>query len=160
MKRTRFDDDICPVARTTDLMGDSWTPLILREFLAGPRRFEQLQERLGVSRATLSQRLDRLVTDGLLAKREYQPNPPRFEYLLTEKGIAFWSVLAAMWAFGDRWLFGESGAPLVLKDRETGRIVRSIVVDSQTREPIDVRTMRLGRPSKSVTEVPLAEREP
>ena len=125
-------------------MGDSWTPIILREFLAGPRRFEQLQERLGVSRATLSQRLERLVAEGFLERIEYQPHPPRFEYSLTEKGNAFWGVLAAMWAFGDQWLFGDSGASIVLKDRETGRVVHPIVVDAGTNVAIDVRKVRLG----------------
>lgn len=145
MKRSGMSHDVCPIARTTDLMGDSWTPLLLREFLVGSRRFEQLQVRLGVSRATLSQRLDRLVAEGFLDKREYQPNPPRFEYDLTEKGRAFWSVLAAMWAFGEDWLFDEAGAKIALKDRETGRVVRPVVVDAETGVPIDVRTVRMGR---------------
>lgn len=145
MRRTRFADDVCPIARTTDLMGDWWTPLVIREFLVGPRRFDQLQERLGVSRATLSQRLDRLVAEDLLSTRQYQDNPPRHEYVLTERGIAFWSVLAAMWQFGEDWLFGEAGPKVALKDRETGRRVRLKVVDADTGEPLDVRLVRMGR---------------
>jgi DNA-binding HxlR family transcriptional regulator len=144
--------DVCPIARTTNLMGDSWTPLLLREFLVGSRRFEQLQERLGVSRATLSQRLDRLVAEGFLEKREYQPHPPRFEYDLTEKGRAFWSVLAAMWAFGEDWLFDEAGAKIALKDRGTGRVVRPVVVDAETGVAIDVRSLRVGRRSAVETD--------
>jgi DNA-binding HxlR family transcriptional regulator len=126
-------------------MGDWWTPLVMREFLVGPRRFDQLQERLGVSRATLSQRLDKLVAEGLLAPVQYQDNPPRHEYTLTDRGNAFWSVLAAMWAFGEEFLFGEAGPQVALKDRETGRPVRIAVVDADTGMPIDPRTIRMGR---------------
>ncbi len=147
MKRSSFADNVCPIARTTDLMGDWWTPLVMREFLVGPRRFDQLQERLGVSRATLSQRLDKLVAEQMLATREYQDNPPRHEYFLTERGIAFWNVLAAMWAFGEEWLFGDEGPKVALKDRTTGQRVRVKVVNADTGEPLDVGTLRMGRAS-------------
>ena len=66
MKRTRFDQAPCPIARTTDLIGDWWTPVVMREAFFGCRRFDQFQARLGVSRATLTQRLERLVEEGLL----------------------------------------------------------------------------------------------
>jgi DNA-binding HxlR family transcriptional regulator len=145
VKRTRFDDSICPIARTTDLMGDWWTPVIMRDFLVGPRRFDQLQARLQVSRATLTQRLERLVAEGLLDKREYQSNPVRYEYFLTEKGKAFWAVLAAMWSFGEDWLFGEAGPTVALKERETGRRVKVAVVDAETGLPLDLTAVRMGR---------------
>jgi DNA-binding HxlR family transcriptional regulator len=145
MKRTRFDDHVCPIARTTDLMGDWWTPIVMREFLAGPRRFDALQERLGVSRATLAQRLDRLVAEGMLERRQYNERPPRHEYLLTDKGLAFWDVLAVMWRFGEDWLFGEAGSSVALKERETGRVVKVAVVDESTGQKIDMRTLRMGR---------------
>jgi DNA-binding HxlR family transcriptional regulator len=145
MKRTRFDDNFCPIARTTDLMGDWWTPIVMREFLAGPRKFDELQERLQVSRATLTQRLDRLVSEGLLARQQYQPRPPRYEYVLTEKGKAFWAVLAAMWQFGSDWMFGDTGPAVTLKERSTGRPVRFAVVDRDTGEAVDVEKLRVGR---------------
>ncbi len=138
-------------------MGDSWTPIVLREFLVGPRKFDELQERLGVSRATLAQRLDRLVTEGFIAKHAYQHHPPRFEYSLTSKGEDFWVVLAAMWAFGEQWLFGEAGPKVALKDRETGRVVHPVVVDADTGEPINVKSLRMGRrprPAESRAEEP------
>ncbi len=155
MKRTRFDDSVCPIARTTDLMGDWWTPVLMRDFLAGPRRFDQMQARLGVSRATLAKRLERLVAEDLLEKREYQSNPPRFEYALTEKGVAFWDVLAVMWSFGEDWLFGEAGPTVALKERESGRRVKVAVVDESTGKRIDMRTLRMGR--ATVAAAPVAE---
>ena len=148
MKRTRFDDWPCPIARTTDLIGDWWTPLVLRELFAGRRRFDAIQESLKIPRAVLAARLDRLVTEGMVTKVEYEQHPPRYEYRLTQKGREFWSVLAAMWRWGEDWLWDDDGPQVVLKDRETGRVVRPLVVDEETGEPIDVRTLRMGRPSR------------
>ena len=68
MKRTRFDQAACPIARTTDLIGDWWTPVVVIKVLFGCRRFDQFQARLGVNRATLTQRLERLVGESLLEK--------------------------------------------------------------------------------------------
>ena len=149
MKRTRFDDWPCPIARTTDLIGDWWTPLVLRELFAGRRRFDAIQESLAIPRAVLAARLERLVAEAMVTKVEYEQHPPRYEYRLTEKGRAFWSVLAAMWRWGEDWLWDDDGPQVVLKDRETGRVVRPLVVDEATGEPIDVRTLRMGRPPRS-----------
>jgi DNA-binding HxlR family transcriptional regulator len=143
MRRTRFDDWPCPIARTTDLIGDWWTPLVLREAFSGRRRFEELGDSLGVPRAVLTARLRRLCDDGLLVAVPYQDHPVRYEYRLTDKGRAFWDVLAAMWRWGSDWLFDEGGPPVMLADRETGAEVRPIVVDELTGERLDVRRLRM-----------------
>lgn len=150
MRRTRFDQDICPIARTTDLIGDWWTPVVMREAFYGCRRFEQFQERLGVSRATLTERLTRLVDEGMLVRVPYQSNPVRHEYRLTDKGRDFYSVLAAMFRWGDRWLFGDAGSSLELYDKDTDKPIRPLVVDENTGEPIDPRRIQLRsrRPAK------------
>jgi len=142
MRRTRFDRAPCPIARTTDLIGDWWTPIVLREAFFGCRRFEDFQERLGVSRATLAQRLGRLAREGLLERVAYQTRPARYEYHLTDKGRAFFDVLAAMWRWGEDWLFSSRGTPVALIDRETGEDVHPLVVDERTGRRIDLR--RLG----------------
>jgi len=72
MKRTRFDDAPCPIARTTDLIGDWWTPMIMREAFLGRRRFDDFQQALSLSRGVLAKRLARLVDEGMLAKRLYE----------------------------------------------------------------------------------------
>jgi len=145
MKRTRFEDAPCPIARTTDLMGDWWTPMVMREAFLGRRRFEDFQKALSMSRGILSKRLARLVEEGMLEKHAYEDRPPRFEYLLTEKGRAFYPVLAAMWRFGEDWLWEEGGQPPVqIFDRETGAPVEPRVIDEKTGRPIDVRQVRLG----------------
>ena len=146
MRRTRFDAWPCPIARATDLIGDWWTPLILRNAIMGQRRFDELQESLGVPRAILARRLQRLVAEGLLEKRLYEERPPRYEYELTDKGRAFWDVLAALWRWGEDWLW-EPGTspPLELRDRETNARLRPVVVDETTGRRLDLARVRVRR---------------
>ena len=149
MRRTRFDDWPCPIARTTDLIGDWWTPLVLRELFAGRSRFDDIQAALGCSRAVLAQRLDRLVDEGMLVKVPYEEHPPRFDYRLTDKGRAFWDVLAAMWRWGSDWLWDGDEPPVVLVDRETRAEIRPLVVDEATGDHVDVRQLRMARNPRS-----------
>ncbi len=142
MRRTRFDNEPCPIARTTDLLGDWWTPMILREFFFGRRRFEEFAEALDISRAVLSTRLKRLEAEGVIERRPYEDHPPRHEYRLTPKGRALWDVLAAMWRFGEDWMFDEA-LPIELFDTETGASIDPGVVDRITGAAIDVRRTRL-----------------
>jgi DNA-binding HxlR family transcriptional regulator len=145
MRRTRFDDWPCPIARTTDLIGDWWTPLVMRQAFMGSRRFEEFQHALDAPRAVLTARLKRLCDEGLLEKVAYQERPPRYEYRLTDKGRDFWGVLAAMWRWGSDWMWPEGEAPpVVLVDRESGHIVDPIVVDEHTGRPLDVRAVRMA----------------
>ncbi len=145
MRRTSFSRAACPIARTTDLMGDWWTPIVMREAFLGRRRFDEFQKSLSLSRGVLAQRLSRLVEERLLEKHLYQERPPRHEYLITEKGRAFYPVLAAMWRYGEDWLFEDgSEPPIELYDQETGEAVRPIVIDENTGDPIDVRRLRVG----------------
>jgi len=146
MRRTRFDNEGCPIARATDLIGDWWTPLVLREAFNGRRRFDEFQHALDVPRAVLTARLKRLVDEGMMQRVAYQQSPPRYEYRLTDKGRAFWDVLAAMFQWGSDWLGADGEDPeVVFKDRETGRVVRPMVVDAATGEQLDVRRVRIGR---------------
>ena len=106
MRRTRFDDSPCPIARTTDLIGDWWTPIVLREAFLGRRRFDDFQQALQLSRGVLAQRLGRLVEEGLLEKRLYEERPPRYEYHLTEAGRALLPVIRAMALWADEHVAG------------------------------------------------------
>ena len=152
MRRTRFDDWPCPIARATDLIGDWWTPLIMREAFSGRRRFDEFHSALDAPRAVLTVRLKRLCAEGMLERVAYQQSPLRYEYRLTDKGRAFWDVLAAMWRWGSDWLWTDDAPPVVLKDRQTGRIVRPLVVDEETGEHLDVRTTRVGSaPARGVS---------
>ncbi len=146
MRRTRFDDWPCPIARTTDLIGDWWTPLVMREAFLGRKRFDDFVSALGIPRAVLAARLERLVREEMLRKVEYEEHPPRHEYKLTPKGVAFYDVLAAMWRWGADWQWPEGdGPPVVLKDRGSGAVVQPVVIDEHTGERLDVRRLRVGR---------------
>ncbi|WP_299848860.1 helix-turn-helix domain-containing protein [uncultured Roseovarius sp.] len=91
----------CPIMRATNVMGDQWSLLILREFfLEGPRRFQDLQDLLDVSPNTLSSRLKRLEGADILVRHQYSNNPPRWEYRLSEKGKALAPVMNALHDWG------------------------------------------------------------
>jgi DNA-binding HxlR family transcriptional regulator len=94
----------CPVARALDVVGEKWSLLILRDLLRyGPLRFQELEQRLpGVAPNTLSARLKTLEARGVIATRIYEQHPPRYEYLLTDKGKALGPVLKALYAWGER----------------------------------------------------------
>ncbi|WP_028934692.1 winged helix-turn-helix transcriptional regulator [Pseudonocardia spinosispora] len=142
MRRTRFSEWPCSIARTVDLTGDWWTPLVMRQAFYGARRFEQFQHQLGLSRNVLTQRLDALVEADMLDRVPYQDRPTRYEYVPTEKGRDFFTVLAAMIRWGDRWLADPEGPPIELHDRRTGDRVQPAVVDAATGEPLDIRNIR------------------
>jgi DNA-binding HxlR family transcriptional regulator len=86
-----------------DIVGDWWTPLVLRDMFRGVRRFDQLERSLHIGRNVLTQRLNRLVAEGLVERVQYQDKPVRHEYLLTEKGRDFLPVLKALYDWGDKW---------------------------------------------------------
>jgi len=128
-----------------DLLGDWWTPLVLRELVYGSERFDDIQAALGVGRNVLSQRLQRLEKEGLVARRKYQDHPPRHHYLLTEKGRDFFPVLAMIVRWGDRWLDGGKGPPVLLRHKSCGRAIHGEMVCSHcgkkfTRDDIAVET--------------------
>jgi DNA-binding HxlR family transcriptional regulator len=95
----------CPIARALDIVGERWSLLILRDlFKNGPQRFQQFEKALpGVAPNTLSTRLKRLESHGVIATRLYEKHPPRNEYFLTEKGQALGPVLKALYAWGERF---------------------------------------------------------
>ncbi|MDQ4045217.1 MAG: helix-turn-helix transcriptional regulator [Chloroflexota bacterium] len=104
----------CPVARTADLIGNRWTPLILRDLAVGEKRFSQLERSLsGISPKTLSERLKRLEEAQVVSRRCYAEVPPRVEYALTEKGEALLPVIDTMREFGTAWLAEECSADMV-----------------------------------------------
>ncbi len=142
MRRTRFNDWPCSVARAVDILGDWWTPLVLRDAFYGLRRFDDLQASLGIGRNVLAERLRRLVDEGILERKMYERHPPRFEYRLTEMGRDLSGVICALMRWGDDWLADKKGPPVELVDRETGRRVKPVIVDEETGEPIDMRRIR------------------
>lgn len=139
MKRKSFAQSPCSIARSLDVLGDWWNPLILRECLYGNRRFDELQYWLGISRNILTLRLTDLVDQGLLEKHAYQSNPQRFEYNLTDQGFDACEVLLVLLKYGETWCFKPGKQPIDLYSRTTGRKLVPMVVDAESGEEIDPR---------------------
>jgi DNA-binding HxlR family transcriptional regulator len=117
-----YDDQVCSIARTLELIGERWTLLIVRDAFLGVRRFDELQRSLGVARNVLQNRLARLVEHGILERVRYQERPERFEYRLTEKGLDLWPVLVSLISWGDRHA-APDGPPVILEHRDCGGAV-------------------------------------
>ena len=97
----RFDRATCPIKKATDIFGDQWSLLILREFfLEGPRRFADLEEQLELSPNTLSSRLKKLQQAGIISRSLYSDHPPRAQYELTEKGKTLAPIMEALYEWG------------------------------------------------------------
>jgi DNA-binding HxlR family transcriptional regulator len=124
MQRTRFGDMVCSIARTLDVAGEPWSPLILRDAWVGITRFDDLQRDLGISSKVLAERLSSLVEHGMLERRAYSERPARYEYVLTEKGLEFCDILLVIAAWGDRWTAGEAGPPALHRHRTCGHLTR------------------------------------
>ncbi len=114
-----YESQRCSIAKTLEIVGDRWTMLVIREAFWGTRRFDDFQRNLGIARTVLTDRLGRLVAEGLLRKERYQEHPERFAYRLTEKGIDLWPVLMALLAWGDRHAM-EGPPPVVVVHRDCG----------------------------------------
>ncbi|GAB7191876.1 helix-turn-helix domain-containing protein [Kineococcus sp. NUM-3379] len=126
MRQKSFAEMHCSLARSLEVVGDWWTPLVLRDLFLGLDRFEQLVADLGISRNLLTDRLDTLVAGGVVAREQYQDNPPRSRYVLTGAGRELVPVLLALTAWGDRWLSG--GEPPVLVHHEACGATATAVV--------------------------------
>jgi DNA-binding HxlR family transcriptional regulator len=136
MQRTSLAEFTCSIARTMEIVGEWWTPLILRDVYLGLRRFDQIQSNLEISRKVLSGRLDRLVADGILDRRPYSDRPPRDEYVLTAKGRDLVPALLALMAWGDRWTAGDAGPPAQIRHHGCGELTEPVVACSVCGEPL------------------------
>ncbi len=142
MKWNDLHNSACPVARGLSVIGDRWTMLVVRDCFLGVRRFDQMQERLGITRHVLADRLRKLETDGVLRREAYQERPLRHEYRLTDKGKALYPVLVTLidWANGHVPSVGEPSVTLV--SRETDIPIEPQLIDARTGNAIDHRSVR------------------
>jgi DNA-binding HxlR family transcriptional regulator len=102
MLKRDYDGQICSIARSLELVGDRWTLLIVRDLVLGLSRFDEFLESLGVASNVLTDRLSRLVDEGIAERLRYNERPERFEYRLTAKGRELGLVLLALMQWGDR----------------------------------------------------------
>ena len=120
-----YDPVNCAIGAAVGIIGERPTFLVLREVFNGVRRFDDMQRRTAIPRQVLSQRLGRLVDEGLLRKMPYQESGQRSrdEYRLTDKGLDLYPVLVSLLQWGDRYAVGPAGPPVELRHRDCGEPV-------------------------------------
>lgn len=132
----------CSVARALAVFSDTWTFVVLREAFFGVRRFDEFQRNLGISRNVLTKRLMHLTERGIFERRPYQQAPVRYEYRLTDKGLAMYPIFVTLMAWGDRWADDGNGPPLLLQHQTCGTHTQATVVCSHCHKPLDAHQMR------------------
>lgn len=117
-----YDTANCTIGAAVSHIGEKWTFLVLREAFNGVRRFDDMQRRTRAPRQVLSDRLSRLVADGMLRRVPYQERGQRarHEYRLTAKGLDLYPVLVALMAWGDKYAAGQAGPQVLLTHRDCG----------------------------------------
>jgi DNA-binding HxlR family transcriptional regulator len=152
MKHKGFEEMRCPVARSLERVGEWWSILILRDAIKGMTRFDQFQKSLGIAPNMLTRRLGTLVESGLLERRLYSEKPPRYEYVLTDRGKDFRPVLWALVAWGNKHFQPEEQTMIVV-DAETGEPAEPMLIDARSGR-------ELRGPDFKVVTVPAAPKQP
>ncbi len=142
MRWNELRDESCPVARGLSVIGDRWTMLVLRDCFLGVRRFEQFQERLGVTRHVLADRLRKLEAAGVLRREPYQEGPLRHEYRLTEAGRDLYPVLVSLIKWANDHVPSEIPTSLRIVSRDTGEPIKPLLIDENSGEPIMLHAVR------------------
>jgi DNA-binding HxlR family transcriptional regulator len=121
-----YDTANCAIGVAVAVIGEKWTFLVLREAFNGVRRFDDMQRRTQAPRQVLSDRLSRLVAEGMLRRVPYQEHGQRgrHEYRLTEKGLDLYPLLVALMEWGDRHAVGSPGPQVLLRHRDCGEPVQ------------------------------------
>ena len=138
MLKRDYDGQNCSIARALEIVGERWTLLIIRDVFLGRRRFDELQESLGIARNVLTDRLNRLVDEGILERVPYSERPPRYEYRLTDKGLELNVALTALRQWGDKHL--SERPPRLLRRKSDGKpvIAALVVEDAVVLRPAEV----------------------
>jgi DNA-binding HxlR family transcriptional regulator len=130
MLKRDYDGQNCSIARALEVVGERWTLLIIRDVFLGKRRFDELQESLGIARNVLTDRLGRLVEQGILERVRYSERPERYEYRLTPKGLELNVALTALRQWGDKHLSDKP--PRLLRTKAGRRPVIAALVPKGT----------------------------
>jgi DNA-binding HxlR family transcriptional regulator len=149
------------VTRAIRVIGDRWSILVIRDAFQGVRRFEDLIERTGASRSTLSRRLCTLVASGVLRRERYSTSPPRWEYRLTDSGRELFPLAVVAWTWERRWAPRGAGIPLRLRHR-CGADLRAETVCAHCRGALSLRDVdyepRPGVPARALPRMARARR--
>ncbi|MDA2814413.1 helix-turn-helix domain-containing protein [Nocardiopsis sp. RSe5-2] len=138
-----WTDPACPVARAVDLVGDRWSLLIVRDAMEGPASFTGLRRSLGIARNILSDRLRRLVDQGILSTGP-SGGGKRHVYELTGAGKDLFTAVVALRQWGERHAFADGEPHSRLVDAE-GRPVAELRPQGQDGALLDSDTTRVER---------------
>ena len=106
-KNNDFKRSACPVTSSLDIFGDKWTLIVVRDLLLGKNIYgDFMKSPEGIPTNILSDRLKKLILDGIVVKKAYSHRPVRYEYLLTEKGKALKPVLLEIVKWGNDHIEG------------------------------------------------------
>ncbi|HEX7962304.1 MAG TPA: helix-turn-helix domain-containing protein [Terriglobales bacterium] len=130
-KRTTLETSPCAIARSLEVIGDWWSLLIVRDALAGKRRFGEFQQSLGLAKNILTTRLRKLVACGVLSTAPASDGSAYKEYILTERGERLYLVVAALWQWGEEFCFPSGQLSHDLVDRQTHQKIRPLELKSQ-----------------------------
>ncbi len=137
-----YSNQVCGVASALEVVGERWSLLILRDVFLGLRRFEEIQDDLGIARNVLQTRLSSLTDAGVLERRLYREHPPRYEYLLTDKGVDLWPALLALMRWGDRYAISAAGPPTLVEHENCGGQIDEHLMCERCGEPVSARTAK------------------
>src|ERR687888_193438 len=126
MLKRDYEGQNCSIARALEIVGERWTLLIIRDCFLGLRRFEELQQSLGIARNVLTDRLNRLVEEGILERVRYSERPERFEYRLTQKGRDLQIALTGLRQWGDKYL-SEKPPRLLRRKADRKPVIAALV---------------------------------
>ena len=129
-----WTDPSCPVARTVDLIGDRWSLLIIRDAMDGARSFTDFQQRTGIARNILADRLRKLVAHDVIEQVE-APSGKRRQYALTAAGQDLFAVIVTLRQWGERHAF-EAGEPHSVLVDEHGAVVPPVVPTAPDGSPL------------------------
>lgn len=153
MDRISFADMRCTLGRSLEVIGDWWTPLILRDLFLGVSRFDDLVEDLGISRNLLARRLRWLVGSGVVEKRAYSQRPLRHDYVLTRAGEELVPVLLALSTWGDRWVRPREGVPMRFVHKTCGGDLKAQVTCGHCGGAVEAADV-VARPGPGGAELP------
>lgn len=143
MRRKSFDQSLCPIARSLDAVGDWWSLLIVRDALAGIRRFGDFQKSLGLAKNILTQRLRRLVELGIMETLPATDGSAYREYALTPKGEALLTVIVALRQWGSEACFSPGEPRKTLVETRTKLPPVRLEVRSQDGRPLTAADLQL-----------------
>ncbi len=135
----------CPVARSTALLGDHWSLLLIRDAFDGVRRFSDFQRSVGAARNILSNRLKRLVEAGILLQQPASDGSAYQEYVLTDAGQELFPLLVALRQWGERHCFAADEAHSTLIERATGRPLPYMQPHGSNGKPLEASKSRVQK---------------